>query len=127
MIIREDFSLQKLNTFGIDVAARHFAEVRTKEEIKELITEKKFSFEAKLILGGGSNILFTKNFNGLVINNLLPDINVIEENDSVAFVKAGAGVVWHDLVLFSIGRNLGGIENLSLIPGPCRELRPFRI
>ncbi len=117
MIIREDFSLQKLNTFGIDVAAKYFAEVSTREELKEIITEKKFVGEAKLILGGGSNILFTKNFNGLVINNLLQGVEIIEENDSTVLIKAGAGIIWHDLVLFSIGKNLGGIENLSLIPG----------
>lgn len=117
MIIRENFSLQKLNTFGIDVAAKYYAEVTTPDDIKELTGEKKFATEPRFILGGGSNILFTKNFNGLVIHTMLPGIKIIEEDDSTALIMAGAGVVWHDLVLFSIGKNLGGIENLSLIPG----------
>ena len=70
MIIRENFSLQKLNTFGIDVAAKYLVEARTEEDIKDLIAEKKFTGKPKLILGGGSNVLFTKNYNGLVILNL---------------------------------------------------------
>lgn len=120
MIIRENFSLKKLNTFGIDVAAKFFAEVSTAEDIKELILDKRFSAEVKLILGGGSNILFSKNFNGLIIHPMnagFQGIKIIEEDDSTALIKAGAGIVWHDLVKFSLEKNLGGIENLSLIPG----------
>ena len=70
-----------------------------------------------LVLGGGSNILFTKNFEGIVIKNEIDGIEKMAENDTHVFIKAGSGVVWHDFVLYCIENNYGGIENLSLIPG----------
>src|SRR5207244_11245098 len=76
-----------------------------------------FKKNPKFILGEGSNILFTKNVEGLTLRNCIRGIQVIKEKGNDVFVKAGGGVVWHDLVLFCIERNLGGIENLSLIPG----------
>jgi UDP-N-acetylmuramate dehydrogenase len=117
MIVREHFSLRKLNTFGLDVAAKFFVEAYSAEDLKTIIADKKFEDKPKLILGGGSNVLFTKNFDGLVIHNLLPDIQVVSEDESSATIKAGSGVIWHDLVVYTLDKNLGGIENLSLIPG----------
>jgi len=71
----------------------------------------------KLVIGGGSNILLTKDFDGLVIKNSIPGINIIDEDKSTILIQAGAGVIWNDLVLFCVDKNFGGIENLSLIPG----------
>lgn len=101
----------------MNVTARWFAEVRTHEDLSELceLAEKKNS--AKFILGGGSNILFTKDVDALVMKNDIHGISVVSENENEVVVKAGAGEVWHDLVLFSIKNNFGGVENLSLIPG----------
>ncbi len=117
MNIKENFSLKNYNTFGIDVKAKYFAEVFSTEELKELLSIDKYKSQSKFILGGGSNILFTGDFDGLIIKISSNEIQIIiEDNDSV-FVKAAAGVNWHELVLYCVDRNFGGIENLSLIPG----------
>ncbi len=117
MNIEENLSLKKYNTFGIDVKAKYFAEVFSIEELKELLSLEKYKNLPKFILGGGSNILFTKDFNGLVITFSSGEIQVEGEDDDYVFVRASAGVIWHRLVLYCIDRNYGGIENLSLIPG----------
>lgn len=117
MIIHEDFSLKKYNTFGIDVSSKYFAEVNMDEDLLQLLSESKFRNCDKLVIGSGSNILFTKNFDGLVITSISNGINVIEDEVDSVLVTAGAGVIWHELVLYCVGRNFGGIENLSLIPG----------
>ena len=117
MTIQENVSLKPFNTFGIDAKARYFLEVKNKKEIIEALYEKKFSFNKRLILGGGSNLLFTKDFDGVVIKVNIKGIKKIKENDDFVWIKAGSGENWHDLVLFAIENKLGGIENLSLIPG----------
>lgn len=117
MNIQENISLKQYNTFGIDVAAKYFCEVASIDELRELLASEIASSEKKLVLGGGSNLLFTNFFDGLIIRNNLKGIHIVEENDEYVFVKSGAGEIWHELVLWSIHKNLGGIENLSLIPG----------
>lgn len=117
MKIHENYPLKDKNTFRIDAKAKWFAEVRSENEIKEFLCLNEFKSIAKLILGGGSNILFTGDFPGIVIKNSIPGVKIIEENEKTALVEAGAGVIWDELVHYCIGRNLGGIENLSLIPG----------
>ena len=118
MIIQENFALKKYNTFGIDAVSKYFANFDSVEALKELLTSHlQPSSSHLLILGGGSNILFTKNFDGLVLKNEIGGIEKIKEDDAFVYVKVGAGVVWHQLVLFCIQNNWAGIENLSLIPG----------
>ena len=117
MIIKENFSLKQNNTFGIDVKAKYFVEVSSNNELKELLSLENYKSIPKFVLGGGSNILFTKDFEGLVIKISSNEIEIVEEDKESVFVKAAAGVNWHDLVLYCIKRNYGGIENLSLIPG----------
>jgi UDP-N-acetylmuramate dehydrogenase len=117
MNIEENLSLKKYNTFGIDVNARFFTEVFSNEELKELLSLERYKSLPKFILGGGSNILFTKDFGGLVITFSSGEIQVEREDNDYVFVRASAGVTWHNLVLYCIDRNYGGIENLSLIPG----------
>lgn len=117
MNILRQVSLKQYNTFGIDVTGEAFAPFSSKEELQELINHSEFRQKPKLVLGGGSNILFTRSFEGLVLKNNIPGINVVSENDETVHVRAGAGVNWHQLVLWSVDRGLGGIENLSLIPG----------
>ena len=114
MRFQENFSLKKLNSFGIDVSAKYFATFKNTNELSEILDETK---EDKLILGGGSNILFTKNFNGIVLKNEIDGIEIIKEDDQHVYVKAGAGVGWHRFVLYCVENNLAGAENLSLIPG----------
>ena len=110
-------SLKNLNTFGVEVKAKLFAELFSEEELVELLCDEKIKIEKKLILGGGSNILFTKDFNGLIINGPGARQNILEDNDESVFIEAGAGVIWNELVKFCVERNYGGIENLTLIPG----------
>jgi UDP-N-acetylmuramate dehydrogenase len=115
--VRENVSLKEQNTFGIDAKAKYFAEVHSVEELTSLLQNEKIKKLPRLILGGGSNILFTQDFDGLVIANKLSGISVIDENNDYAWVKAASGEVWHEVVLYCIGKGYGGIENLSLIPG----------
>ncbi len=115
MQVQQNYPLQKFNTFGIRAHAKYFSKFFSPEKLQELLDDK--PAETKLILGGGSNILFTKDFDGFVLKNEIPGIDVMEEDDEYVFVRAGAGVAWHSFVTFCVNNNFGGIENLSLIPG----------
>ena len=117
MNLTENISLKQFNTFGIDVSAKYFCEINSVEDYKELLGDKKLVGEKKLILGGGSNILFTKNFDGLVIRNCIAGIEIVSETETEVIIKVAAGEVWHKLVLWCVKNNYAGIENLSLIPG----------
>lgn len=117
MVIQENYPLKNLNTFGINAEARYFIALSSINEIQEIIAEKIFKNNKKLILGGGSNLLFCKNFDGIILKNNLKGIKSIKEDADYYYIKAGAGEVWHDLVMHCINNNYGGVENLSLIPG----------
>lgn len=123
--IQENFSLKHLNTFGIEAKAKYYAEINSISDIQELISNKIYSDSEKLIVGGGSNILFTKDFNGLVLKNNLKGIEVIKEDADFVEVRSSAGEVWHDFVMWCIDKNYGGLENLSLIPG-CVGASPMQ-
>ena len=123
-MIIENASLKSLNTFGLEVSARFLAEVDSIDRLRELL-DTDGSWNDRMILGGGSNVLFTGNFDGLIIKNKLGGLEVIAESDTEVLVRAGAGVVWHDLVMFCVDRGYGGIENLSLIPG-CVGAAPMQ-
>tara|TARA_R110002126_G_scaffold18462_8_gene70722 strand:- start:3620 stop:4633 length:1014 start_codon:yes stop_codon:yes gene_type:complete len=113
--IQENISLKPYNTFGIDVTAKHFVSASNIDDLKQILSLKEHP--NKLILGGGSNMLLTKDFNGLVVHINLKGIEIISENDNTVIVKANAGENWHEFVLWCINNGFGGIENLSLIPG----------
>ncbi len=115
MQIQENISLKPYNSFGIDARARHFASFKNTEELSELITLNP-KLET-LILGGGSNILLTKDYDGLLLKNEIKGINKIEEDEEFVYIQAGAGENWHQFVLYCIENNWAGVENLSLIPG----------
>ncbi len=117
MIIQENISLKHLHTFGIEVNARFYARFSDVRELKSLLKLENYKHLPILILGGGSNILFTKDFEGLVLHNAIKGISIVNENSTHAYIEAGAGEMWHDLVNYSIDQHLGGLENLSLIPG----------
>jgi UDP-N-acetylmuramate dehydrogenase len=117
MEILENYDLKNLNTFGISAKAKFFAEISSEEALKELMSSSEYKNNQKLILGGGSNILFTKDFDGIVIRNKLEGITLIKENEDHVWIKAMSGVIWHELVTFAVSKSLWGIENLSLIPG----------
>lgn len=118
MVLKENISLKAVNTFGIDVSARYFSAFNSVDELQELLDSSlPIAHCPLLILGGGSNILFTKNFDGVVLKNELQGIELVKEDADYVYIKAGAGVVWHQFVLYCISHNYGGVENLSLIPG----------
>jgi len=117
MKIEQEKSLKLLNTFGIEAAAKYFVAIPSAEAFEELRAEKRFAGAKKLILGGGSNILLTGDFDGWVVKNAIPGITVVSETDRDVIVKAGAGEVWQDLVVWCIEKNYAGLENLSLVPG----------
>jgi len=117
MNFSQNYSLKNYNTFGIDAKAKYFSTFNSEEELTKLLESKITQKEPLLILGGGSNILFTKDFDGLVLANEIKGVKIISENESYSTIKVGAGEVWHDFVLWSIEKNLSGIENLALIPG----------
>jgi UDP-N-acetylmuramate dehydrogenase len=114
---KENFSLLSFNTFGINASANYFANICNELEIDELIDSEPFRKNSRLILGGGSNILFTDDFTGLVIHPAFGGIEIIDETKTDVVVKCGSGVVWDELVQYAVEKDWGGIENLSYIPG----------
>jgi UDP-N-acetylmuramate dehydrogenase len=115
--IRERFGLRELNTFGIDAVCDYYTEINSIEDFSHLTSENIYKNNRRLILGGGSNLLFRRDFNGIVVKNNLPGISILNEGSEEVIIRAGAGEVWHDLVMWSTERWYGGLENLSLIPG----------
>ncbi len=115
--IQTNVSLQPYNTFGIDATARFFVVINTVEELTEVLQIPDYQHIPKLILGGGSNLLLTQNFEGLVIKINLKGIEKIKEDDQHIWLRVGAGEIWHEFVLYCIQHQYAGIENLSLIPG----------
>ncbi|HWK98744.1 MAG TPA: UDP-N-acetylmuramate dehydrogenase [Parapedobacter sp.] len=117
LTVREHFPLKQYNTFGVDAFAKQYVEVRSEEAIIQLFTEQQaLTRQRLLILGGGSNILFTKDFDGLVVRINIPGIQHVVSGSTVT-VTAGAGVIWNELVWYCVDRQFAGIENLALIPG----------
>ncbi len=116
-ILEKNKSLRELNTFGIDAKAHYFAGIHTLQELRELLQSDVFKNERHLILGGGSNVLFMNDFDGLIMQVMLKGIEVIDQNDETITIRVAAGEVWHDVVMHCVQNNWGGIENLSLIPG----------
>ncbi len=123
MRFEEHKSLKAFNTFGLEAFAKYFIEINNVKDLELVFKDPVYSSNKKLILGGGSNILFTKDFDGLVIKNNIKGIEIIDANENI--VKAGAGENWHEFVMFCIEKGLGGIENLSLIPG-CVGASPMQ-
>ncbi len=115
MQIQENISLKPYNSFGIDAKARQFASFKNTEELSEILTNDPRL--QTLLLGGGSNILFTKDFDGLVLKNEIKGIIKINEDEDFVYIQTGAGENWHQFVLECIENNWAGVENLSLIPG----------
>lgn len=118
MKILPDVSLRPYNTFGIEARARWLAAFRSADELRELLAHFRSNHvNRRLILGGGSNILLTGDFDGAVLKNDVPGMHVIGEDEEHVYVTAGAGENWHRFVTWCIGNGFGGVENLALIPG----------
>jgi UDP-N-acetylmuramate dehydrogenase len=110
-------SLQPYNTFGIDVKAREIVHIQTVDDLRNLIHDRRLQPHEILVLGGGSNVLFTQDVQETILRNELKGIEVVREDDAHVWVKAMGGEVWHTFVLWCIERGYAGVENLSLIPG----------
>ena len=115
MEILQNFSLKKHNTFGIEAKAKQFVAVHSVQDLKTILQENQS--QKKFILGGGSNMLLTKDIDALVIHIDLKGKKIIKENNDFVWVEGQAGESWHEFVLWTIDQNFGGLENMSLIPG----------
>lgn len=115
--MQENFSLKPFNTFGVEAKAKYFVEVNTVEELIKTLKHSHTQTLPLLFLGGGSNILFTKDFDGLAIQLNLKGISEKFLNEEEVLVTAKAGENWHEFVMYCLNKNYGGLENLSLIPG----------
>ena len=118
-MVAENISLQPFHTFHIQVSARYYASFSDPSSLEHLLRFRLTQITTKelLILGGGSNILFTRDYDGLVLKNDILGIEKISEDSDHVYLKVGAGENWHRFVLYCIANNLAGVENLSLIPG----------
>ena len=114
MKIHRNSSLKKFNTFNVDELAQLIIEIDNISDLPNILSNKK---DEILVLGGGSNILFTKPYNGLIINLRNKGKKIIQEDENTVLVEVSAGENWHEFVLWAIKNNFGGLENLSLIPG----------
>ena len=114
MTILQNLSLLPYNTFGLEVKATHFAEISSMEDLR---TGLRSGIRPILVLGGGSNLLFTQDVNGLVLKNNLRGIRVVRSFKNKVWVEVGGGEVWHEFVLWAVAQGFGGVENMSLIPG----------
>ncbi|WP_291723178.1 UDP-N-acetylmuramate dehydrogenase [Bernardetia sp.] len=116
--VRNNISLQNYTTFGVAATAQNFIEITSTEQLIEVLTfAEQENIHSIFILGGGSNVLFLKDFDGLVIKNSIKGIEKVKEDENEVILSVGAGENWHQFVLFCLEKNYGGIENLSLIPG----------
>ena len=116
-MILKNQSLQSSNTFGIDATTKYYTRVTNIDQLKEVMVSSQFKNNTQLILGGGSNILLTKNFDGITVKVDLLGKEVVKEDNDYYYVKVGAGENWHQFVQFCLANNYNGVENLSLIPG----------
>jgi UDP-N-acetylmuramate dehydrogenase len=114
-MIQSNVDLKPFNTFGISCKAKRFASFQNVEELSTILKQR--NDDELLVLGGGSNMLLTKDFDGLVIKNEVYGFNLIESTEDTVLIESGAGDVWHEFVIRCIEEGYGGIENLSLIPG----------
>jgi len=114
-MIEYNVNLKPYNTFGIEVFAKAFARFSSVDSLNEILIST--SISPLLVLGGGSNLLLTKNFDGLVLKNEITGFEIISENENEVIVEVGAGEVWHEFVMRCIEKGYAGVENLSLIPG----------
>jgi len=113
-VIEKNISLKPLNTFGMHVVAKEFASIKSKQDLAKILNT---NLSNLLVLGGGSNILLTKDVNALVLHINIKGIEIVSVYENNVRVRVAAGENWHEFVSWCLGKNYGGIENLSLIPG----------
>jgi len=112
-----NYCLKKYNTFGINAKAKYFVTFDSLSELNNILDSEIYNSNKTFVLGGGSNILLTEDFDGLILQNKITGISVLEDQNNFVSIEVGAGVNWHAFVQWSIRQELSGIENLALIPG----------
>ena len=117
MRIEENYSLEKHNTFHLPVKTRWFMEYATEEELGRILRDEYFQECFSLHIGGGSNLLFINDFNGIILHSQIKGMQIVEDTDDTVLLRIGAGEIWDDVVAYAVSNGWGGIENLSLIPG----------
>src|ERR1700739_979845 len=117
MKFHENFPLKDITTFHAKVFAKDYTEFSSVAELKEILSSELVKTKPFMILGGGSNVLFTGDCNGIIIRNAIKGIEIIKEEGNDIYIRANGGEKWHDFVLYCVSHNYGGVENLSLIPG----------
>jgi UDP-N-acetylmuramate dehydrogenase len=117
MHLAQNLPLKDLNSFGISCRAAYLRAFRNISELKEILSSQENKLIKKMVLGGGSNILFTQNYNGLILLNEIMGIEKLNETQETITYRIGSGENWHSIVSFFVENNWGGLENLSLIPG----------
>ena len=115
--IFENYPLDSLNCFNVKARAQYYCPLNNKNDLSELMTTPKFRENKKLILGGGSNILFTADYSGICVHPEMDNIKLIKENNNHSFIEVESGYDWDKFVEYTISKNLSGLENLSYIPG----------
>ncbi|HTB06125.1 MAG TPA: UDP-N-acetylmuramate dehydrogenase [Bacteroidia bacterium] len=117
MKLQEHYPLKDITTFHAKVFAKQYTEFTSADELKEILSSSQVKGTPYMILGGGSNVLFTGDYTGVIIRNAIKGIEVVKEDTDHVYIKANGGEKWHDFVLYCVSHNYGGVENLSLIPG----------
>ena len=117
MKIEENYSLEKHNTFHVQVAAKHFMEYDSVEELRRILRDEYFIECQKLHIGAGSNLLFLDDYNGIILHSLIGGVELLKSDDANVYLQVGAGMAWDACVAYAVSNNWGGIENLSNIPG----------
>ncbi|WP_175625306.1 MULTISPECIES: UDP-N-acetylmuramate dehydrogenase [Oxalobacteraceae] len=115
--VQHNYSLRHLNTFGVAASAQAYLPVSDATQLEQVLQDATLAALPRLVLGGGSNILLTRDFPGLVLHMGIKGIEIVGEDESATYVRAAAGENWHQFVLWTLEHGLGGLENLSLIPG----------
>ncbi len=117
MQVYKNFDLSQHNSFGLAAKASYFVRIDDPAEIPQAVDMAVHLGKPMLVLGGGSNMLFTHDYDGTLLQVAIPGIGLVSETEEEVIVEAGAGVVWHELVKWTVAKGYGGLENLSLIPG----------
>ncbi len=117
LVIERDVNLRPFNTFGLPATAKRLVRIREVADVRRVVDHPELGLAPKFVLGGGSNLVLTKDVEAVVLKIEIPGIRLLEERDNAWIVEAGAGVVWHELVAWCVDHGYGGLENLALIPG----------
>ena len=117
--VETDVNLKPYNTFGLPAVAKRLVRIREAADVRRVVDHPELGRAPKFVLGGGSNLVLTRDVEAVVLKVEIPGIRLLEERDDAWIVESGAGVVWHDFVTWTLDHGYPGLENMALIPGTC--------